>query len=78
MVGTLIRRLWREFWLPALVSDAELQRLTGLQPHHLLQLAAQLHDAQPAAIEHSKRGRMWRLRYTLPAACSVRWCDQRG
>jgi 2,4-dienoyl-CoA reductase-like NADH-dependent reductase (Old Yellow Enzyme family) len=77
-VGALIRRLWAEFFIGARVSDAELQRLTGLQPHHLLRLAAQLQDAQTAAIEYSKHGRMWRLRYTLPAACSVRWCDKRG
>lgn len=78
MVGAVIRRLWAEFWLPALVTDAELQRLTGLQPHHLMKLAAQLQDAQPAAIEYSKNRRMWRLRYTLPAACCVRCGDQRG
>jgi hypothetical protein len=76
-VGTL-KRLWAEFFIGARVSDAELLQLTGLQPHHLLKLAAQLQDAQPAAIEYSQHRRMWRLRYTLPAACSVRWCDQRG
>jgi hypothetical protein len=77
-VGTLIARICREFWLPARCTDAELQQLTGLQAHHVMKLAAQLQDAQPAAIEYSKNRRMWRLRYTLPAACSVRWCDQRG
>ena len=77
-MGAVIRRLWAEFFIGARVSDAELQRLTGLQPHHLMKLAAQLQDAQPAAIEYDKNRRMWRLRYTLPAACSVRWCDQRG
>ena len=78
MVGAVIRRLWAEFWLPARCTDAELMRLCALQPHHLMKLAAQLQDAQPAAIEYDKKQRMWRLRYTLPAACSVRWCDQRG
>ena len=77
-MGTLIARIWREFWLPARCSDAELMRLCALQAHHLLKLAAQLQDAQPAAIEYDKKQRMWRLRHTLPAACSVRWCDHRG
>ena len=76
-MGTL-KRLWAEFFIGSRVTDAELLQLTGLQPHHLMKLAAQLQDAQPAAIEYSKNCRMWRLRYTLPAACSVRWCDQRG
>ena len=78
MVGALIARIWREFWLPALVTDAELMRLCALQPHHLMQLAAQLQDAQLAAIEYNKHRRMWRLCYTLPAACCVRCSDQRG
>lgn len=77
-MGALIRRLWREFWMAALVDDGELLKLTGLQPHHLMKLAAQLQDARPAAIEYSKNRRMWRLRYTLPAACCVRCGDQRG
>jgi hypothetical protein len=77
-MGAVIRRLWAEFFIGARVSDAELQRLTGLQAHHIAQLAAQLLDAQPAAIEYSKNRRMWRLRYTLPAACCVRCGDQRG
>jgi hypothetical protein len=75
MVGSVIRRLWAEFFIGARCTDAELQRLTGLQPHHLADLDAKLHNAQPAAIEYTKRGRMWRLRYTLPAACCVR-CSQ--
>jgi hypothetical protein len=77
-MGALIARIWREFWLPARCTDAELMRLCALQPHHLMKLAAQLQDAQPAAIEYSKQRRMWRLRYTLSAACCVRCSDQRG
>jgi hypothetical protein len=77
-MGAVIRRLWAEFFIGARVSDAELQRLTGLQPHHLMKLAAQLQDAQPAAIEYSKNCRMWRLRHTLPAACCVRCAHPRA
>ena len=75
MVGAVIRRVWQEFFLGARCTDAELMKLCALQPHHLADLDAKLHNAQPAAIEYTKRGRMWRLRYTLPAACCVR-CSQ--
>jgi hypothetical protein len=67
----LIRRIWAEFWLPATVNDAELCQLLALQPHHLMRLAAALHDRQPAAFIATKHGRLWRLRYTLPAACRL-------
>ena len=67
----LIRRIWSEFWLPATVTDAELMALLQLQPHHLIRLAAALHDRQPAAYIATKHGRLWRLRYTLPAACRL-------
>ena len=77
-MGALIRRLWAEFFIGARVSDAELLQLTGLQAHHIAQLATQLQDAQPAAIEYSNNRRMWRLRYTLPAACCVRCAHPRG
>lgn len=76
-MGTL-KRLWAEFFIGARLSDSELMRLCALQPHHLMKLAAQLQDAQPAAIEYSKNRRMWRLRHTLPAACCVRCSDQCG
>ena len=67
----LIRRIWAEFWLPAAVSDAELMALLQLQPHHLIRLATALHDREPAAYIATKHGRLWRLRYTLPAACRL-------
>lgn len=67
----LIARVWAEFWIPAAVTDADLARLCQLQPHHLAKLAAALHDREPAAYISSKRGRLWRLRYTLPAACRL-------
>jgi hypothetical protein len=70
-VIALIARLWRRWWLPATVNDAELCQLLALQPHHLAKLAAALHDREPAAYISSKRGRLWRLRYTLPAACRL-------
>jgi len=61
-----MRRLWAEFWLPAAVTDAQLMALLQLQPHHLMRLAAALHDRQPAAFISSKRGR---LRLVLYIAC---------
>ena len=67
----LIRRIWRHWWLPASVTDAELMALLQLQPHHLIRLATALHDREPAAYISSKHGRLWRLRYTLPAACRL-------
>ena len=67
----LIRRIWAEFWLPAAVTDAELMALLQIQQHNLAKLAAALHDRQPAAYIATKHGRLWRLRYTLPAACRL-------
>lgn len=67
----LIARVWRHWWLPATASDAQLMALLQLQPHHLLKLAAALHDREPAAYISGKHGRLWRLRYTLPAACRL-------
>ena len=67
----LIARVWAEFWLPATASDAELMALLQLQPHHLIRLATALHDREPAAFIATKYGRLWRLRYTLPAACRL-------
>jgi len=60
-VGALIRRVWSEFWLPALMTDAQLMRLVGLQPHHLIQLA----ERAPEALTNNKGSRMWRLSYCL-------------
>jgi len=67
----LIQRAWHRWWLPATATDAQLMALLQLQPHHLMRLAAALHDRKPAAFISSKRGRVWRLRYTLPAACRL-------
>ena len=67
----LIARIWRHWWLPASVGDAELMALLQLQPHHLIRLATALHDREPAAYIATKHGRLWRLRYTLPAACRL-------
>jgi len=67
----LIARVWAEFWIPATASDQQLMALLQLQPHHLMRLAAALHDREPAAYISSKHGRLWRLRYTLPAACRL-------
>jgi hypothetical protein len=41
----LIARCWSEFWLPAEMTDAQLLRLSGLQPHRLIQLAERAPDA---------------------------------
>jgi len=71
MVATVIAlfaRLWRHWWLPARVSDAQLMRLCSLQVHDLIALAA----AAPDAITYSKGRRMWRLVDTLPAAVRLR------
>ena len=57
----VIRRLWAEFWLPAEMTDAQLAKLVGLQPHHLIQLA----ERAPDAISYNKGRRMWRLSYCL-------------
>ena len=65
----LTRRLWAEFWLLAAGTDAQLIALLQLQPHHLMLLAASLHDREPAAFISSKRGRLWRLYYILLAVC---------
>jgi hypothetical protein len=67
----LIQRAWRRWWLPATATDAQLMALLQLQPHHLAKLAVALHDREPAAFIATKHGRLWRLRYTLPAACRL-------
>ena len=67
----LIARVWAEFWIPATATDAQLMALLQIQQHHLLKLAAALHDREPAAYIATKHGRLWRLRYTLPAACRL-------
>jgi len=70
----LIQRAWRRWWLPAAVTDQQLMALLQLQPHHLMRLSVALHDRKPAAFIATKHGRLWRLRYTLPAACRL-WKD---
>lgn len=60
-MGAVIRRLWAEFFIAALVSDQQLMRLVGLQPHHLIQLA----ERGPEAISYNKGRRMWRLSLCL-------------
>jgi hypothetical protein len=67
----LIARAWRYWWLPATATDAHLMALLQLQPHHLMRLAVSLHDREPAAFIATKHGRLWRLRYTLLAACGL-------
>jgi len=67
----LIARAWAEFWIPATASDQQLMALLQIQQHHLLKLAAALHDREPAAYIATKHGRLWRLHYTLPAACRL-------
>jgi hypothetical protein len=57
--------------LPAAVTDQQLMEMCQLQPHHLMRLAAALHDREPAAFIATKHGRLWRLRYTLPAVCRL-------
>ena len=57
----LITRIWAEFWVPALMTDTQLQRLVGLQPHHLIQLA----ERAPEALINNKGRRMWRLSLCL-------------
>ena len=57
----LITRIWAEFWLPALLTDAQLAKLCGLQPHHLIQLA----ERAPEALTNNKGRRMWRLSLCL-------------
>jgi len=64
----LIARIWAEFWLPAVVSDAQLLRLCALQQHHLIQLA----ERAPQAVSYSKGRRMWRLSYCLPHVRGLR------
>jgi len=67
----LIARAWRHWWLAATATDQQLMALLQLQPHHLMRLAVALHDREPAAYIATKHGRLWRLRYTLPAACRL-------
>lgn len=57
----LIRRIWGDFFIAALMTDAQLMRLVGLQPHHLAQLA----ERAPEAASYNKGRRMWRLNYCL-------------
>lgn len=57
----LAARIWAEFWLPALVTDAQLLRLCGLQPHHLIELA----ERAPEALTNNNGRRTWRLSYCL-------------
>ena len=71
MVAPVIGKIWRHWWLPATATDQQLMALLQLQPHHLIRLATALHDRQPAAYIATKHGRLWRLRYTLPAACRL-------
>jgi hypothetical protein len=67
-VGAVIARIWRYWWLPARVTDAQLSRLLHLQPHQLIALDA----AAPHAISYNKGRRMWRLVDTLPATVRLR------
>ena len=67
----LIARAWRHWWLAATATDQQLMALLQIQQHHLLKLAAALHDREPAAYIATKHGRLWRLRYTLLAACRL-------
>ena len=57
----VIRRLWAAFWLPAEMTDAQLMRLVGLQPHHLIMLA----ERAPESLTNNNGRRMWRLSYCL-------------
>jgi hypothetical protein len=68
MVVAVITRIWRRWWLPARVSDAELMALCHLQVHDLIAVAA----AAPQAVSYNKCGRMWELRRCMPALCRVR------
>jgi len=67
----LIARAWRHWWLAATATDQQLMALLQIQQHHLLKLAAALHDREPAAYIATKHGRLLRLCYTLPAACRL-------
>jgi hypothetical protein len=60
-MGAVIRRIWAEFFIAALVSDQQLAKLVGLQVHHLVQLA----ERAPEAISYNKGRRMWRLSLCL-------------
>jgi len=64
----LIRRIWRRWWLPARVNDAQLMRLCSLQVHDLIELA----DITPKAVTYSKGQRVWRLVDTLPFVIKLR------
>jgi hypothetical protein len=57
----LITRVWSEFWVRALMNDAQLMRLVGLQPHHLIQLA----ERAPESLTNNNGRRMWRLSLCL-------------
>jgi hypothetical protein len=60
-VVALIRRVWSEFFIAALMTDAQLMRLVGLQPHHLIQLA----ERAPESLTNNNGRRMWRLSLCL-------------
>jgi len=64
----LIARIWRHWWLPARVNDAQLMRLCLLQVHDLIALAA----ITPKAVSYTKGQRLWRLVDTLPLAIRLR------
>ena len=57
----LITRCWSAFWVPAEMNDAQLMRLVGLQPHHLIQLA----ERAPESLTNNNGRRMWRLSLCL-------------
>jgi len=61
-----IRDVWAAYWLPVWCSDKQLSRLCHLQPHQLINLANKLHNKNEA-IKQNKKGRLWNLKYTLPA-----------
>jgi len=61
-MGRLIARCWAEFWVPAQLTDSELARLCGLQPHHLISLA----ERAPEAVIDNNSCRCWRLRRCMP------------
>ena len=60
-MGRLVARCWSAFWVPSVMTDQQLMRLVGLQPHHLIQLA----ERGPEAISYNKGRRLWRLSYCL-------------
>lgn len=57
----LAARIWSAFWLPAEMTDTQLLRLCGLQPHHLIELA----ERAPESLTNNNGRRMWRLSLCL-------------